>query len=350
MIEFKKYSSIENSFIREYMEYVVAETPPDLEYVVQEKVHGANTSFLCDGEEVRFAKRTAILEDNEQFYDYPELLDRYKERVLKLFADIKAKYPEVTHISVFGEMFGGRYPHNEVKANHKAGPIQKGVFYTPGHEFYAFDIYLFSEDGGRFLHVEEANGFFEAEGFFYARTLFRGTLAECLKHPNAFQSRIPEWLGLPAIEGNICEGIVIRPVVPTYLRNGTRVLIKSKNERFAEKKSVKKRNKLFAEPVPYSDGLKAMIGEGKVYVTENRLANVVSHIGEVHFPKDFGKVMGLFSKDALGDFLKEHGGSYAALDKCEQKSFNKELNRLCTSLVKKVYMRQAYYMDNGVNS
>lgn len=160
MIEFKKYSSIENSFIREYMEYVVAETPPDLEYVVQEKVHGANTSFLCDGEEVRFAKRTAILEDNEQFYDYPELLDRYKERVLKLFADIKAKYPEVTHISVFGEMFGGRYPHNEVKANHKAGPIQKGVFYTPGHEFYAFDIYLFSEDGGRFLHVEEANGFF----------------------------------------------------------------------------------------------------------------------------------------------------------------------------------------------
>lgn len=350
MIEFKKYSSIENSFIREYMEYVVAETPPDLEYVVQEKVHGANTSFLCDGEEVRFAKRTAILEDNEQFYDYPELLDRYKERVLKLFADIKAKYPEVTHISVFGEMFGGRYPHNEVKANHKAGPIQKGVFYTPGHEFYAFDIYLFSEDGGRFLHVEEANGFFEAEGFFYARTLFRGTLAECLKHPNAFQSRIPEWLGLPAIEGNICEGIVIRPVVPTYLRNGTRVLIKSKNERFAEKKSVKKRNKLFAEPVPYSDGLKAMIGEGEVYVTENRLANVVSHIGEVHFPKDFGKVMGLFSKDTLGDFLKEHGGSYAALDKCEQKSFNKELNRLCTSLVKKVYMRQAYFMDNGVNS
>ena len=340
MIEFKKYSSIENSFIREYMEYVVAETPTDLEYVVQEKVHGANTSFLCDGKEVRFAKRTAILEDNEQFYDYPELLVRYKERVLKLFADIKAKYPEVTHISVFGEMFGGCYPHNEVKAKHKVGLIQKGVFYTPEHEFYAFDIYLFTGEGGRFLPVEEVNALFEAEGFFYAKTLFQGTLAECLKHPNAFQSRIPEWLGLPAIEGNICEGIVIRPVVPTYLRNGTRVLIKSKNERFAEKKSVKKRNKLFAEPIPYSDGLKALIGEGEAYVTENRLANVVSHIGEVHFPKDFGKVMGLFPKDTLDDLLKEHGGSYAALDKCEQKTFNKEMNRLCTSLVKKVYLGQ----------
>ena len=67
MLEFKKYSSIENSFSREFMERVVAEMPQDLEYVVQEKVHGANTSFLCDGKTVRFAKRTSILEEGEQF-------------------------------------------------------------------------------------------------------------------------------------------------------------------------------------------------------------------------------------------------------------------------------------------
>ena len=157
MIEFKKYSSIENSFSREFMEHVVAEMPQDLEYVVQEKVHGANTSFLCDGEEVRFAKRTSILADGEKFYDYPELLDRYKDRVLKLFADIKAKYPEVNHISVFGEMFGGMYPHDSVKAAHKVSLIQKGVCYTPEHEFYGFDIYLFTEDGGRFLPVDEGH-------------------------------------------------------------------------------------------------------------------------------------------------------------------------------------------------
>ena len=44
-------------------------------------------------------------------------------------------------------------------------------------------------------------------------------------------------------------------------------------------------------------GQKALIEEGETYVTENRLANVVSHIGEVHFPKDFGRVMGELSKD-----------------------------------------------------
>ena len=328
MLEFKKYSSIENSFSREFMERVVAEMPQDLEYVVQEKVHGANTSFLCDGKTVRFAKRTSMLEEGEQFYDYPELLERYKDRVLKLFGGIKAKYPEVTHISVFGEMFGGLYPHDGVKAKQKVGLIQRGVCYTPDHEFYGFDIYLFTEDG-----------------FFYAKTLFRGTLAECLKQPNAFQSKIAEWLGLPAIEDNICEGIVIRPVTPMYLRNGSRVLIKSKNERFAERKSAKRRTKLFVEPVPYSDELKALIVEGETYVTENRLANVVSHIGEVHFPKDFGKVMGLFSKDVLEDFLKEHGNLYVALEKNEQKLLNKELNKFCTALVKQVYMSQAYIME-----
>jgi Rnl2 family RNA ligase len=264
---------------------------------------------------------------------------------MKLFGVIKAKYPEVTHISVFGEMFGGLYPHDGVKARQKVGLIQRGVCYTPDHEFYGFDIYIFTEEGGRFLPVDEVNKIFETFGFFYAKTLFRGTLTECLKQPNAFQSKIAEWLGLPAIEDNICEGIVIRPVTPMYLRNGSRVLIKSKNERFAERKSAKRRTKLFVEPVPYSDELKALIVEGETYVTENRLANVVSHIGEVHFPKDFGKVMGLFSKDVLEDFLKEHGNLYAALEKSEQKLLNKELNKFCTALVKQVYMSQAYIIE-----
>ena len=345
MLVFKKYSSIENSFNKEYMERVMAEMPADLEYVVQEKVHGANTSFLCDGTEVRFAKRTSMLGDQEDFYEYNELLEAYRGRVLSLYSRVKAKYPKVTHISIFGEMFGGRYPHDDVKVSHRLSLIQKGVCYTPEHEFYGFDIYLAEDEQSRYLPVDEVNELFEAEGFFYARTLFKGTLAECLKYPNAFDSKIAQWLGLPPIEDNICEGVVIRPVVPMYLRNGSRVLIKNKNERFAEKKSVKTRNKLFAEPVPYSEALKALLLEVETYVTENRLANVVSHIGEVHLPKDFGKLMGMFSKDVLDDFLKEHGSAYTALDKYEQKMLNKELNKLCTTLVKKVYVNRVYMTE-----
>jgi Rnl2 family RNA ligase len=170
-------------------------------------------------------------------------------------------------------------------------------------------------------------------------------LKDALKYPNAFQSTIPRGLGLPDIEDNICEGVVIRPVVPMYLRNGSRVLIKSKNERFAEKKSVKQRNKIFAEPVPYSDALKELLLEVEAYVTENRLNNVVSHIGEISLPKDFGKLMGLFSKDALEDFMKDFGNRFSALDKCEQKSLTRELNKMTSTLVKRIYLSQAYIIE-----
>jgi Rnl2 family RNA ligase len=342
MIKFKKYSSIDNAITRDFMERVWAEMPEDLEWVVQEKVHGANTSFLCDGEDVKFAKRTSVLSEDDKFYDFQSMLEAYKTRVLSLFRRICDTHPSVSAISVFGEMFGGRYAHDGVSAVKGITLIQKGVNYTPVHEFYGFDIYVFEGDTGYYLAVDEVNSLFEAEGFFYARTLMRGSLAECLKYPNAFQSKISQWLGLPDIDDNICEGVVIRPVTPQYLKNGSRVLIKSKNARFAEKKSVKVRNKLFTEPVPYSDSLKALLPELESYVTENRLNNVISHIGEATLPKDFGKIMGMFSKDILEDFLKEHGGEYTALDKCEQKSLNRELNKLSTSFVKETLLSKAY--------
>lgn len=173
MLKFKKYSSIENAITRDFMERVRAEMPADLEWVVQEKVHGANTNFLCDGLEVKFAKRTSVLTDDEKFYDFQSLVDSYKSRVISLFNSVKKTYPGVEAISVFGEMFGGRYAHPNVPAEKGTTLIQKGVNYTPGHEFYGFDIYIFEGEESRFLPVDEVNAIFEAEGFFCAKTLPR---------------------------------------------------------------------------------------------------------------------------------------------------------------------------------
>ena len=216
--------------------------------------------------------------------------------------------------------------------------IQKGVFYTPGHEFYGFDIYVFTKDEGYYLSVDETNALLEAERFFYARSIFTGSLDDCLKHPNQFQSKIAEWLGLPAIDDNICEGIVIRPVTPYYLRTGSRVLIKSKNEKFAEKKSSKRRNMQLEQQVEYSKELAELLGLLDPFVNENRLANVVSHIGELKIPRDLGKLIKEMSYDVVEDFLKEHSALYNVIDKSEVKIFNKELNKMVSALVKKVYM------------
>jgi len=344
MVQFKKYNSIENTFDKDFMEKIFLEGYDKQEFVVQEKVHGSNVCLVADGKTVSFGKRTGFIETGEKFYDYEELLERYTPKAIALFSIVKEALPDIGTITIFGEMFGGKYPHPDVKNDSKISVIQKGVSYCPTHEFYAFDLYVTNEETGRFLSVDEVNGFFEKGGFFYAKTLFRGTLNECLKYPNLFQSQISGWLGLPPIEGNICEGIVIRPVEPTYLRNGSRVLLKSKNAHFAEKKSVKKREpKLFVEP-SYSESLNNLLPIAEEYVTENRLNNVVSKIGQISVPKDTGKLIGLFSKDILDDFLKEHSGNYASIEKSEQKILNRHINSLATNLIKKVYLHSTPFL------
>ena len=338
MLQFKKYNSIENTFDREFMERMILEEANRQEFVVQEKVHGANVSFVTDGATVKFAKRTAFVEADEKFYDSEKFFERHSQRVTGLFSLVCERIPDITAVTVFGEMFGGMYPHPDVQNSNKTMLIQKGVYYCPYHEFYAFDIYVANETGGYYLPLDLSNELFVQGGFFHARTLFRGTLAECLQYPNDSPSHISGWLNLPPIDDNICEGVVIRPVTPTYLRSGSLVLLKNKNARFAEKTSVKKREpKMFVEP-SYSDELKDLLVTVEDYVTENRLNSVVSKVGSISTPKDTGKLIGLFSKDILDDFLKEHSGEYAELEKSEQKVLNRHTNSLATGLIKKTYL------------
>jgi hypothetical protein len=101
---------------------------------------------------------------------------------------------------------------------------------------------------------------------------------------------------------------------------------------------VKRRNRQLEVPVEYSKELAELIENLASYVNENRLANVVSHIGEVHMPADLGKLIKEMSYDVVEDFLKEHSALYNVIDKSEIKIFNKELNKMISSLVKKVYM------------
>jgi len=339
MLRFKKYNSIENTFDREFMEKIRLEGLDKQEFVVQEKVHGSNFCFVTDGASISAGKRTGFIEPDEKFYDYEELAERYQQDVIALFSAVEAKYPDMQTLTVFGEMFGGKYPHPEVTNDKHTMLIQKGVYYCPRHEFYAFDLYISCSETGYFLSVDEANALFEQVGFFYARSLFRGSFNDCLQYPNEFPSQISVWLGLPPIDDNICEGVVVRPVSPCYLRNGSRVLLKSKNARFAEKKSIKKRApKLHDEPT-YSAELNALLPVAEEYITENRLNNVVSHIGQVSLPRDAGKLIGLFSRDVLDDFLKEHSGEYAGLEKSEQKILNRHINSGVTKLIKEVYFK-----------
>lgn len=336
---FKKYNSIENTFDKEFMEKIRTEVSDIMEFVVQEKVHGANFCFISNGKTVNAGKRTGLIEADEKFYDYEELLKRYTPKVLALFSIVKKIYNNAKTITIYGEIFGGNYPHPKVQNDSRIIVIQKGVYYCPIHEFYAFDLYVSGEEYGRFCSVDESNLFFEQLNFLFAKTLFRGCLDACLQYPNEFPSLISAWLDLPSLDDNVCEGVVIRPVEVLYLHNGSRVLLKNKNSRFAEKKSVKKRQPKLLVDVTYSEVLNKMLSEVEDYITDNRLNNVVSKIGQVSIPKETGKLIGLFSKDILDDFLKENSGNYALLEKSEQKILNKHINMQATELIKSFYFK-----------
>jgi Rnl2 family RNA ligase len=268
----------------------------------------------------------------EQFYDHVEMLERYRERVLRLFGLSKERYPELLTLSIYGEMFGGSYPHASVPVIRGVSVIQRGVYYSPSHELYGFDLLVRDDTGSElYLDVKAVSELFASANMLYARVLFEGSLAECISYPNAFPSKIPEWLGLPALEDNICEGIVIRPVEAHFLTSGSRVLLKSKNDRFKEKSHLRRRET--ADP-NYSPELSLMLDTIESYITENRLNNVLSKTGEILNPRQIGKLIGLLSQDALEDFMKENECEYMQLDRAEQKLVTKRASVLSASLIK----------------
>lgn len=68
---------------------------------------------------------------------------------------------------VYGELFGGMYPGLETPAPQTH--VQKGIYYSPTYEFFAFDIH----DGHGYLDYDLAVKVFKEAGFFYAEPLFR---------------------------------------------------------------------------------------------------------------------------------------------------------------------------------
>ena len=57
-----------------------------------------------------YAKRKEILEKNDEFFNYKSILEEIQPKIKKIFEEIKEKK---NSISIYGELFGGEYPHEE---------------------------------------------------------------------------------------------------------------------------------------------------------------------------------------------------------------------------------------------
>ena len=324
---FNKYRSIENSYRENFIKQIKIQGFGDSEYIVQEKAHGANLSYLTnDGINFITAKRNGLLEQNESFYNYEIILEQLKPKFTNIWRQLKIKYPSVEQLTIFGEIIGGNYPHKEVIVEQNSFKIKKGIFYSPKNEFYAFDILI---NGDRYLDVDEANFYFAQENLLYAKTLFQGNLADCLNYSNSFESTIPLLLDLPEITPNTCEGTIIRPIKTSYLLNGNRIIIKNKNEKWSENK---KYHKTIKKQEPLPEKVAKLQEAILTYVTENRLENVLSKLGEVT-KEDFGQILGLFNKDVVDDFSKDYEDAIEGLDKKDFKSLRKSIAKATSNMI-----------------
>ncbi len=244
---------------------------PSTTWVATEKVHGAQLVVATDGDLVRFGKRKAWLGDDEPFFAW-QLLRRDLEAAAR--ALYKARGAS-TVVRLYGEISGGGYPHVDVPAVPGLSPVQTGIWYSPGIHFMLFDVLIDDEGEGVFLAHREVERLAIVAGLRTPPLVHRGSRAEVDALPVRFASLVPRGLGLPAIEGNVAEGLVLKPDVET--RPSMRPVVKRKIADFDEAR--------FDESAPFDSraalDLQALTELGGRLLNPARLASARSKVGEV---------------------------------------------------------------------
>lgn len=178
------------------------------EWVSTEKVHGANLVVATDGACCRIGKRKAWLDEGEPFFGWQLLRPALEVAAREVHRELGGDGV----VRVYGELYGGAYPHPEVQPVPGVSAIQTGVWYAPEVRFAVFDILLERDDDadGVMLSHRELEALAPAAGLDLVPLLGRGTRADLDAMPVRYPSRVAAALGLPEIAGNFAEGFVLK--------------------------------------------------------------------------------------------------------------------------------------------
>ena len=137
------------------------------------------------------------------------------------------------------------------------------------------------------------------------------------------------------IEGNGAEGVVIRPFKKNYYFMHDKCIIKKKSEKFKEKASSKKGGS--------GGGLKGELleisNEICSYVTENRLMNVISHMGEPDGMQQFGEYIKEFIRDVHEDVRGDMKERLDKLEKVDKKKVFKDSGKKAAAMLRNYFMK-----------
>lgn len=312
--EFKKFPSLENTYQTKPIQIAEELGLDKQQYIVTEKVHGANFSFHISMSsnldvDIKCAKRSGWIEDGEKFFNYKSVLEKYRNRLENIFDAVSDDCEELV---IFGELYGGN--------------IQSGMCYQEEQDFIAFDMKI---DG---VPVGKLTMFNVLQTYYIPCAPLLGkfdTLQEALNFNESFDSLLMREGFNGEEKHKEAEGVVIEPVTPSWFPNGSRVYFKKKTKRFLEKGG----NKIKKEPETLPKELESVLLTSFEYINEPRFQAVCSKIGEVTI-KDIGKVMGLMTQDILLDMQKDE------IEIPENKKFMKLLQTEVQTFIRPILLQK----------
>jgi Rnl2 family RNA ligase len=318
---FKKWVDIENHYRSKYINKFFS-TYPDLYnelFYITEKIDGANFSIIISSDqEIKFAKRSGILNKDSKFYDYETIFypneetSNYNKSLSIFIKSLLYNYVSKNNciIQLVGELFGKG--------------IQKRVYYGEGKYWRWFATYKDQV----LLSLDDEISLIDDIGFSWSDVLdFRVPLVGTfqLNKEETFEERLnnininrnslltpPDYK-----EDNLMEGVVIRPSRDYYIGHD-RFIIKYKNEKF---KDVQKKNKKPKKKV--SEEVRNVVNTIVGYVNENRTKDLFSKHGEINEPNQLGEYIKYYLEDVYNEYNKEH--SLEEFSKEDKKYINKQL-------------------------
>jgi Rnl2 family RNA ligase len=216
-LPYRFYSKIFRHIAHSYIDRLVYQKEyhdPKYLWVATEKVKGFSMSLITDGVHISVGTRSEILSMKEHYDKVPqwyEVFRPYFSKIIETFNYCnETLFPGLRSLQIFVELFGGDYPHKDVENRHPySKPIvrEDPVFYSPDYHLYAFDIYI----NGDFIPFNQTLEIFQSCDWLHAKVLAAGSFEEIMRFDvDKLESFIPGYFGLPEINGNIAEGIVLR--------------------------------------------------------------------------------------------------------------------------------------------
>ncbi|MDC0711763.1 RNA ligase family protein [Stigmatella sp. ncwal1] len=201
-------------------------------WVALEKIHGAQLVLGIQGGQVHFGKRKAWLSDEDPFFGWQLLRAKLSTASMKIARAVRSAESDAVYL--YGELFGGHYPHPEVTELPGMVPVQTGIWYAPDLHWAPFDILVArsDEDEGVLLSHREVESVVSGAGLLLPPVIRRGTRSDMEDVPARGLTRVPALLGLPPITGNVAEGLVIKSEQRTA--PSQRASFKRKIEEFSE--------------------------------------------------------------------------------------------------------------------